>query len=280
MAAYVASPGVLQVQAPRIASPRTDISGREGRSWALPALVLLAVLALLVDYAVLSRRSGAGTSQEGSGFALLSRPGGARADNLGAAVSVDQISQRLLGVAATTGGELEISLAWNTLTDLDLEVRDPAGELITARHRQSASGGVQDVDANPTPMLPDGERRMSMGLPPGRENVISDKEIFVELQDRFGPLGDFGMTGSDSRVPSLYTRTPVEHTCFAHAPRGIYTVYVHCFAWCEPNGAPLPYTIQVRSRGRVLFHGMGTIGPADFVENNAPPIQACRFAIR
>lgn len=55
------------------------------------------------------------------------------------------------------GSAVKVTLAWESVVDLDLHVTDPNGEEIYYSHRTSASGGVLDVDdtdggtaANPT----------------------------------------------------------------------------------------------------------------------------------
>lgn len=45
-------------------------------------------------------------------------------------------------------GDIQVTLRWDDLNDLDLWVVDPSGEQIYYAHPYSASGGVLDVDAN------------------------------------------------------------------------------------------------------------------------------------
>lgn len=45
-------------------------------------------------------------------------------------------------------GDVEISLMWNNLNDLDLVCEDPSGEIISFQHKAAASGGSLDVDMN------------------------------------------------------------------------------------------------------------------------------------
>jgi hypothetical protein len=45
-------------------------------------------------------------------------------------------------------GQIQVTGAWNTPSDIDLHVFDPAGEEVYYGHRQSASGGHLDHDAN------------------------------------------------------------------------------------------------------------------------------------
>src|SRR5262249_37045242 len=129
------------------------------------------------------------------------------------AVGSAQIDQRLLDASAKTGGEIEVSLAWNTLTDLDIQVADPNGELITASHPRSATGGLQDVDANPTPMTLEGSALFNRGINPGPGAVVDLPEVLVDLMDRAGSKelmrGMEGLSSMEGRAPSSYTRSPV-----------------------------------------------------------------------
>lgn len=45
-------------------------------------------------------------------------------------------------------GDVQVTLTWDSVNDLDLWVTDPSGEVIYYRHKTSASGGKLDVDAN------------------------------------------------------------------------------------------------------------------------------------
>jgi hypothetical protein len=45
-------------------------------------------------------------------------------------------------------GDIQVTLQWDTLNDLDLYVTDPSGENIYYQHPTSLSGGILDVDAN------------------------------------------------------------------------------------------------------------------------------------
>ena len=46
-------------------------------------------------------------------------------------------------------GDVQVTLIWDSINDLDLWVTDPAGETIYYQHKNSASNGDLDVDANP-----------------------------------------------------------------------------------------------------------------------------------
>ena len=46
-------------------------------------------------------------------------------------------------------GDVQVTLTWDSVNDLDLWVTDPADETIYYHNKTSASGGELDVDANP-----------------------------------------------------------------------------------------------------------------------------------
>ncbi|HWA17310.1 MAG TPA: hypothetical protein VG817_12815 [Gemmatimonadales bacterium] len=46
-------------------------------------------------------------------------------------------------------GDIQVSVAWDDTSDVDLHVIDPSGEEINFSHRTSASGGKLDLDGNP-----------------------------------------------------------------------------------------------------------------------------------
>lgn len=184
-----------------------------------------------------------------------------------------------------------MTLAWNSTSDLDIQVRDPRQELITAYHPRSASGGAQDVDANPTALTPEGEALYQSGRPPGAQNVVPIPDAFFDMGESLDALERLArMSGGEpesglgservSKVPSLHTHRPVEHIYFAHAPSGVYTVYASCFSWREKTQTPLPFTIEVRSRGQVVQSLTSAIGPRNYCADGAEPIIVCQFVVR
>ena len=263
--------------------PVTNHPRRANRSlYAIGAVIgilfLIGALALS-----LQRRPG-----PASGLFLIDSGSGQSGNGLIQAPAVDaqQLDKRLVQAGATTGGEIEVSLAWNTLTDLDIQVRDPYGELISASHPHSAHDGVQDVDANPTPTTEEGQMLAMEGKNPGPANILPLPEILVDLSDKmdgYGLPGDadgLRLPGSEGKAPARYTRKPVEHIYFAHAPKGTYTVYAHCYMWREPNSTPLPFTVQIRSHGKVFHEISGVIGPASYITRDATPVRVCQFEMR
>ena len=52
------------------------------------------------------------------------------------------------GVVQVGAGVVQVSLSWNTPTDVDLHVREASGTDIYWGHRTSSSGGVLDLDSN------------------------------------------------------------------------------------------------------------------------------------
>jgi len=73
-------------------------------------------------------------------------------------------------------GEIQISLIWDNLNDLDLHVFAPSGEKIDVNNRQSECGGILDLDAN---ISPDNKKPL--------ENVI----WLDELTSKSAPHGTY-----------------------------------------------------------------------------------------
>lgn len=222
------------------------------------------------------------TAGAGGSLLLVQSGDGRRAPGVTTAPGINsaQINQRLVSASAATGGDLEVSLAWNGTSDLDLQVREPSGELITASHPRSACGGVQDVDANPTWLTQEGEWRYRSGRVPGAENVREVPDMLFDLDRQAGLPQGFTLPGDEGKASTKFSRTPVEHIYFNHAPRGTYTVFVSCYSWRERFAGSMLCTVQVRSHGQVFHEVSGPIGPANWCANGAPPGQWCQFVMR
>ena len=252
--------------------------------WLPLALCLIVILGVIFAYTFSVMRLQSSRLAAG-GDGLFGAPGpSSGAANLvsGPVIDSRQIDQRLLRATANTGGEIEVSLAWNSLTDLDLEVRDPTGEVTWAYNPRSRSGGVQDVDSNPTLLTSEGSSRAHSGQVPGAETILPIPEFLIDLDERLGGRGGLPllgvMPGSEGKAPSRFTRRPIEHIYFAKAPRGTYTVLAGCYCWRESDRNPLPFTIQVRSRGKALREMNGAIGPQCYAVDGARPIPVLQFS--
>lgn len=222
--------------------------------------------------------------KSGNSAAFLS-PGGA---SLVSMTERKDIDSRLIRASATTGVDLEVSLAWNSTTDLDLEVVDPSGEKIWAKHKRSLSGGVFDVDANPTLVTKEGTLIADSGGNPGPANIQPLPEYLVDIDTKLkspDPTGPFeglidplsGLAGS--KILHKFTRKPVEHIYFSNPPKGVYSIHVSCYSWREPNQNPLPCVLDIRSHGIVMKHLNGTMGPANYIDNNLKYVEAYKYTV-
>ena len=75
-------------------------------------------------------------------------------------------------------GDVQVTLSWNTVADVDLHVVDPSGEEIYYFHPQAASGGELDLDSN-AGCESDGPRNENItwptnGAPSGTYRVLVD----------------------------------------------------------------------------------------------------------
>ena len=138
-----------------------------------------------------------------------------------------------------------------------------------------------DVDANPTLLSRAGEEAVHSGRQPRPEDVMPLPEEFVDLDSKLGlPPGSNPLEKmTTSGVPIRFTHHPVEHIYFEHAPKGKFTVYAHCYSWREPNMTPLPFTVQIRSKGRVVSETSGMAGPMSSISDGTSPIQVCEFVM-
>jgi hypothetical protein len=64
------------------------------------------------------------------------------------AVGVGAMVTQTLRVIRVGTGDVQVSIAWSGASDVDLHVFDPAGEEIFYDNKQSASGGLLDLDSN------------------------------------------------------------------------------------------------------------------------------------
>jgi hypothetical protein len=110
-------------------------------------------LDVAVDEAdLLANVPGAHAGEDVLGMVAAGRPrqGGA---GLGGQGFGGEVGRRLAMAGARTG-DVQVSLAWNNVNDIDLHVVAPSGERIFFGHRWSRCGGGLDVDMNVTPATP------------------------------------------------------------------------------------------------------------------------------
>jgi len=103
------------------------------------------------------------------------------------------------GVVLGTG-DVQVTLAWNSLADLDLGVQDPLGEFISFSLPTSSSGGELDHDANfpcdiasapavenvfwPSGLAPPGTYLVSVGLGSDCVDSSADYELIVQVNSQ------------------------------------------------------------------------------------------------
>ena len=109
-------------------------------------------------------------------------------------------------------GDVQVTLRWNNGSDVDLHVFDPANEEIYFSHRNAASGGVLDVDANagcgatttpvenvywPTGQSPSGTYRVEVVYfsPCGEPSTDYEVEVRVDGQLRDSQRGTLTQQG-------------------------------------------------------------------------------------
>lgn len=163
------------------------------------------------------------------------------------------IKQRLRRMNATSG-EVQISLAWDNTNDLDLICKDPTGESTDGYNQASSTGGLLDVDMNPT-----------------NENDIHPINM-LKLNLREGNTNPNRRTGTSNK--------PIENIYWpsGRAPFGIYKVYVHHFGNKE-QVEKVPFRLEIKVRDRVLKFN-STLPKDDFARNGAEMKQVYTFEVR
>ncbi|HLJ54865.1 MAG TPA: hypothetical protein VKT77_07465 [Chthonomonadaceae bacterium] len=167
------------------------------------------------------------------------------------AISDDEIQRRLLAEGAQSG-EVQVSLAWNNRNDLDLSCQEPSGEMIDGYNQESSSGGVLDIDMNPT-----------------GDNMMSEQAKILDAQ-RHGRRRDHRTANSDT--------APVENLVWAHdAPIGHYKVFVHQFCNKERFDRT-PYWVMINVRGKITRIS-GVTGREDFASDLIGPRLVYEFDV-
>jgi hypothetical protein len=97
----------------------------------------------------------------------------------------DKDFDRRLNVAGAKTGDIQISLLWDNVHDVDLHVIAPSGEHIMFAHRGSRCGGLLDVDMN---VFPQTARPVENVFWPPRGAPPGEYEVYVHhYQFHVGP---------------------------------------------------------------------------------------------
>ena len=99
-----------------------------------------------------------GISDESEQFGYPTAPPSARTDDFVCYMQTNSGQTLDLGVLcidevaadepALGTGDIQTTLRWSTIDDLDLAVRDPSGQVVFYQNRRVPSGGALDVDSN------------------------------------------------------------------------------------------------------------------------------------
>jgi hypothetical protein len=89
----------------------------------------------------------------------------------------------LIPVAVGTG-DLQISVSWNTPTDVDLHLIEPNGEEISFGNITSAAGGMLDLDSNPACSI-DGVNNENITY----EGITPPQGEYIVVVDYFSACG-------------------------------------------------------------------------------------------
>jgi hypothetical protein len=157
-------------------------------------------------------------------FVIASLPGPGsenRADATRSGQGFSDVEERL-GQAGAKSGDVQISLAWNNVNDLDLHVVAPSGETISYQSQRSRCHGMLDVDMNagtpsssrpvenifwPTGQAPKGEFTVIVhhysnhgGMDPTRYQVI------VKVDGKTRKFSGAVTSGEEPETVHRYTR--------------------------------------------------------------------------
>jgi hypothetical protein len=167
----------------------------------------------------------------------------------------DSELQRRLDGQGALSGDVQVSLTWNNNNDLDLSCMDPYGEMIDGYNQSSRSGGVLDVDMNPT------------------DDRLMTPEAIVKLRGR-----EINSRAHRTSYANEQQPAPVENLVWAHdAPVGHYKVFVHQFCNKE-RVEQTPFWVIVRVHGQV-HRIAGVMGREDFAENLVDPRLVYEFDV-
>jgi hypothetical protein len=233
------------------------VSQRTRLLFALAGIVTCLAAALLAEL-TLGRMNAGALLRRGHAASLLfaTAPETTRRTVQDAAPApTDAEVQRRLDLAGAQSGDVQISLAWNNNNDLDLSCQEPDGEMIDGYNQSSRSGGVLDVDMNPTD-----------------DSLLTDAARIKIL------ARESHLRAHRTSYANEYQPAPVENLVWAHnAPSGHYKVFVHQF--CNKERVErTPFWIVVRVRGDV-HRISGSVGREDFAEQLIDPKLVYEFDV-
>ncbi len=109
---------------------------------------------------------------------------------------------RILRVAT---GDVQVSVAWDSPTDIDLHVIDPSGEEVYYANTVAASGGVLDLDSNPACSI-DGVNNENIVWPTGDAPAGTYKVILDYYDDCGAPESGWVITvQSKGQAPQVFS---------------------------------------------------------------------------
>jgi hypothetical protein len=111
---------------------------------------------------------------------------------------VSAVRTRDLTVQAVGGGDVQVSISWDTATDVDLHVIEPGGCELYYANKNCTSGGWLDLDSNPACLI-DNVNNENVFWPAGQA-PLGDYRVKVDF---YSDCGGFFTPG----LPAAYTVT-------------------------------------------------------------------------
>lgn len=128
---------------------------------------------------------------------------------------------RRLEEAGAKSGDIQISLMWNNVNDLDLHCMDPRKEIIFYGHRRSVSGGELDVDRNASGTMPTEHPVENIFWPASRASSGAYKVYVNHFANRGGPDPTQFVVRTMVKGRSMFFTNAISH--------GQQLIFVHKF---------------------------------------------------
>lgn len=120
-------------------------------------------------------------------------------------------------------GDVQVSVAWDAPTDVDLHVTDPSGEEIYFAHKTSASGGTLDLDSNPACSI-DNINNENVVWPTGSAPSGSYTVELVYWSACSQPMSNYTVTVVVAgQAPQVFSGTLVNASSSTKIPIGTFT---------------------------------------------------------